>query len=142
VSPATLELKALAHSRQVITHSNGGGKTTHNRSQVIMGSFDVGGRTVSVPYPVLPLAATSVLAIPVTEATVTGVSLRFDLWNLFDIVAGRVLPIQIPHADPTHAAVLAVVRRYVKEVRDLDLSNEDLTEWADAACRGWLVAVV
>lgn len=142
MSSATLELRALARSRRVITHPNGGGKTTHNHDTTMMGSFDVAGRTISVPYPVLPLGNTGVLAIPVAEATSTGLTLRFDLWNLFDLAANRVLPIQVPHGDPMHAAVLTVVRRYTHEVRELNLSDEDLTEWADAVCRGELVAVV
>lgn len=127
-----VQLKAYGDFLDVSANRDGTG-TTHVGKRVILTEVVADGRVVCVPR-MLAQHAGNMLAIPVCVPTEHGMEIRFDAWQLFDMLRDRLLPEAIHTLDP-HGGVLAdVALRYVLEARRL--SDEVLAVWMAAVTAG------
>lgn len=127
-----VQLKAYGDFLNVSANRDGTG-TTHVGKRVILTEVVVDGRVVCAPRMLVQHEG-NMLAIPVCVPTEHGMEIRFDQWELYDMLRDRLLPQPIRTLDPHGGALADVALRYVLEARRLP--DDGLAVWMTEVAAG------
>ncbi|GAA3435630.1 hypothetical protein [Kutzneria kofuensis] len=114
-----MHLNLIGHERWVNGHAL-------SISAVTVGLSDA-ERHVSLNVPFHLYGQTRVAAIPVTALSGATVTLDLEHWELYDLVAERLIGMTFNTARPASPEYMAVAERYTREARRLP--STDLRAW-------------